>query len=373
MSIDNLFTPLQLGKMTLPNRIVMPPLTRMRAPLGVPTALSVEYYAQRASAGLVIAEATAISPDAHGYPDMPGIYTDAQIEGWREVTAAVHDKGGRIVMQLVHSGRASHSLYNADRALPIAPSAIAPGTGQAFTPSFSLVDFETPRALRTDEIAGITTSFRQAAVNAMAAGFDGVELHSANGYLLDQFLQDGSNHREDSYGGSVAGRAKFLLETVEAVVNAIGPDSVGVRLSPHGNFNDMHDSDPIALFSYLIEQLNSFGLAYLAFIEPRSSSIGLGDDLSVDSANNVQLFRRLFNGPVLSAGGYTAETASEAILAGNADAIGFGRAFIANPDLVDRLMSGATLNKHDRSTFYGGAKAGYTDYPLLERQVEAQD
>jgi N-ethylmaleimide reductase len=369
MSIDTLFVPLQLGKMTMPNRIVMPPLTRMRAPLGVPTALSAEYYAQRASAGLIITEAASITADANGYPDMPGIYTDEQIAGWKEVTRAVHEKGGRIVMQIVHSGRTSHSLYNADRSLPVAPSAIAPASGQAFTPEFSLVEFETPRALRTDELAGIVESFRQAAVNAIAAGFDGVELHSANGYLLDQFLQDGSNHREDEYGGSIGARARLLIETVDAVSKAIGPDRVGVRLSPHGNFNDMHDSDPIALFSYLIGRLNTFGLAYLSLIEPRSSSIGLAEDISIDSANNAQLFRRMFNGPVLSAGGYTAETAGEAILAGHADAIGFGRAFIANPDLVSRLMSEAALNKHNRSTFYGGDGVGYTDYPVLERQA----
>ncbi len=212
----------------------------------------------------------------------------------------------------------------------------------------------------------------QAAVNAITAGFAGVELHSANGYLLDQFLQDGSNHREDFYGGSIGARARLLLETVETVANAIDANRPSVRLSPHGNFNDMHDSDPIALFTYLIDKLNAFSLAYLSFFEPRSSSRCLSEDLSVDSANNVPLFRGLFSGPVLSAGGYTAETASETILAGNADAIGFGRAFIADPDLVDRLMSGAALNSCDRSTFCGDAEVGYTDYPMLKSQLEAE-
>ena len=369
MSINTLFTPLQLGKITLSNRVIMPPLTRMRAPQGVPTALSAEYYAQRASAGLIITEATAISTQAHGYPDMPGIYNDAQIAGWKEVTQAVHDKGGKIVLQVVHSGRTSHSSYNADHAAPVAPSALIQASGQAFTPSFSLVDFELPRALRTDELPGIVADFRQAAVNAIQAGFDGVELHAANGYLLDQFMQDGSNHRDDAYGGSIEGRARLLLDTVEAVSDAIGADRLAVRLSPYGNFNDMNDSDPVGLFTHVIDQLNAYGLAYLHLIEPRASSIGLGDELSVDSANNVQLFRSVFKGPLLSAGGYTAETGDAAIAAGHADAIGFGRAFIANPDLVARIKLGAPLNKYNRSTFYGSREAGYTDYPTLDAHL----
>jgi N-ethylmaleimide reductase len=367
MSIDNFFAPLSLGALKLPNRIVMPPLTRMRAAVsGVPTLLSATYYAQRATAGLIITEATAITPQAHGYPNMPGIYSRAQIAGWSEVTKAVHEQGGRIALQVVHSGRASHSSYNADGSLPVGPSAIAPATGQAFTPTFSLVDFETPRALDTTEVSAIVEDFRQAALNAIEAGFDAVELHAANGYLLDEFLQDGSNRRTDRYGGSIAGRSRFLLETVTAVSGAIGADRVGVRLSPHGNFNDMYDSDPQALFGYLISELNGFHLAYLHLIEPRSSSIGAGEDLSVDSANNAALFSRAFNGPVISAGGYDARSGSAAIAEGHADAIGFGRMFISNPDLVQRLEMQAPLNNYDRSTFYGGAERGYTDYPRIE-------
>ncbi|MBN3834434.1 alkene reductase [Burkholderia sp. Ac-20344] len=366
MPLDNLFTPLSLGALSLPNRIVMPPLTRMRAATGgVPTLLSATYYAQRATAGLIITEATAITPQAHGYPNMPGIYSRAQIVGWSEVTKAVHEQGGLVAMQIVHSGRASHSSYNADGSLPVGPSAIAPATGQAFTPAFSLVDFETPRALDTEEVSAIVEDFRHAALNALEAGFDAVELHAANGYLLDEFLQDGSNRRTDRYGGSIAARSRFLLETVAAVSQAIGSNRVGVRLSPHGNFNDMYDSDPQALFGHVISELNGFGLAYLHLIEPRSSSIGVGEDLSVDSANNAALFRRSFKGRVISAGGYDAESGSAAIAEGLADAIGFGRMFISNPDLVQRLEMQAPLNNYDRSTFYGGAERGYTDYPRI--------
>ncbi|RFU44552.1 alkene reductase [Paraburkholderia sp. DHOC27] len=365
--MENLFAPLSLGALELPNRIVMPPLTRMRAGAGgVPTPLSAKYYAQRATAGLIITEATAISLQAHGYPNMPGIYSREQIAGWSEVTRAVHENGGRIALQIVHSGRASHSSYNADGSLPVGPSAIAPSTGQAFTPTFTLVDFETPRPLEIAELSAIVEDFLQAAQKAIEAGFDAVELHAANGYLLDEFLQDGSNQRTDRYGGSIAGRSLLLIETVAAVSNAIGAERVGVRLSPHGNFNDMHDSDPQALFGHVIEQLNGFHLAYLHLIEPRSSSIGAGEGLSVDSANNAALFGRAYRGPVISAGGYDAWSGSAALANGHADAIGFGRMFIANPDLVQRIKVLAPLNDYDRNTFYGGAERGYTDYPRIE-------
>ncbi|BFT62889.1 alkene reductase [Pseudomonas moorei] len=366
MSIENLYAPLQLGSLQLPHRIVMAPLTRMRSAAGgVPTALSAEYYAQRASAALIITEATGVSVQGMGYPNMPGLYSAEQVVGWSAVTKAVHAQGGRIIAQIVHGGRTSHSSYSPEGALPVAPSALAPVDGQAFTPEFSLVPFEIPRALDIDELPGIVNDFRQAAENAMAAGFDGVEIHSANGYLLDQFLQDNSNLREDAYGGSIAGRARLLLNVVDAIAHTIGADKVGVRLSPSGNFNDMKESNPTDLFSYVIQALSERGIAYLHLIEPRASSVGLGDDLSLDVANNARLFRRLFKGPVISAGGYTAQSGSEAIAAGDADAIAYGRMFIANPDLAARFKSGAELNAYDRNTFYGGAEVGYTDYPTL--------
>lgn len=366
MSIENLYSPLRLGSLELPHRIVMAPLTRMRsASGGVPTALSAEYYAQRASAALIITEATGVSVQGMGYPNMPGLYSAAQMAGWHAVTNAVHAQGGRIIAQIVHSGRTSHSSYSPEGAVPVAPSALAPVGGQAFTPEFSLVPFETPRALDIDELPGIVNDFRQAAKNAMAAGFDGVEVHSANGYLLDQFLQDNSNLRDDAYGGSIAGRARLLLEVVDSIAHAIGADKVGVRLSPSGNFNDMKESNPTDLFTYVIQALSERGIAYLHLIEPRASSVGLGDDLSFDVANNARLFRRLFKGPVISAGGYTAQSGSEAVAAGDADAIAYGRLFIANPDLAARFKSRAHLNAYDRNTFYGGAEVGYTDYPTL--------
>lgn len=368
MTSNVLFKPVQLGALSLPNRIVMAPLTRMRAGMGfAPTALNAEYYGQRASAGLIVTEATGISPAGRGYPDMPGIYTPEQIVGWRGVTDEVHRQGGRIALQIVHHGRWSHSSYSDESALPVAPSAIAPTVGQAFTPTWTFSPFETPRALELDELPGIVDLFRQAALNGMSAGFDAIEIHGANGFLLDQFLQDGCNVRTDAYGGSIANRSRLLLEVVDAVAAEIGSDRVAVRLSPYGNLGGLADSDPIALFTYVIGKLSDRGIAYLHLVEPRASSAGLGDEASLDSSNNAETFRRAFDGPVISAGGYGAESAATSIDEGHADAIAFGRIFIANPDLVDRLRDGAALNKYDRSTFYGGAEHGYTDYPTLEQ------
>jgi N-ethylmaleimide reductase len=365
MSTDILFQQLQLGALSLPNRIVMPALTRMRAgPGGVPTALNAEYYAQRASAGLNITEATAISVQGHGYPQMPGIHSAAQIAGWRLVTAAVHAQGGRIVLQIVHHGRWSHSSYNPDRSLPVAPSAIAP-PGHAYTPSFEQLPYETPRALEARELPALVADFRQAAGNARAAGFDGVEIHGANGFLLDQFLQDGSNLRTDAYGGTIENRARLLFEVVDAVAAEIGQDRVAVRLSPHGNLGDLSDSDTVPHFSYVIGELGTRGLAYLHLIEPRASSAGIADDASVDSADNASLFRHLFDGPMITAGGYTTAMGLAAVAAGRADAVAFGRMFVANPDLPERIRTGAALNAFDRSTSYGGGAQGYTDYPML--------
>jgi N-ethylmaleimide reductase len=365
MRTDILFTPLTLGALSLPNRIIMPPLTRMRAgPGGVPTALNAEYYAQRASAGLNITEATAISVQGHGYPQMPGIHTEEQIAGWRLVTAAVHARGGRIILQAVHHGRWSHSTYNADGSLPVAPSAIAP-PGNAYTPSFEQLPYETPRALETDELPAIVAGFRQAARNAREAGFDAVEIHGANGFLLDQFLQDGSNRRTDAYGGTIENRARLLLEVLDGVAADIGGDRVGVRLSPHGNLGGLTDSDTVPHFSYVIGEASKRGLAYLHLVEPRASSAGIADDASVDSADNASLFRRLFDGPMITAGAYTPEMGAIAIERGSADAVAFGRMFIANPDLPERIRIGAPLNAFDRSTSYAGGAHGYTDYPTL--------
>ena len=361
-----LFAPLAVGALTLPNRIIMPALTRMRASAdGVPQSISADYYRQRASAGLIITEATAISVQAHGYPQMPGIHTTEQMNGWRRVTEAVHAEGGRIALQIVHHGRWSHSLYNPDGSLPVAPSAIA-ATGMIYTPSFAQVAYETPRALDTTELPALVAGFHQAARNAVAAGFDAVEIHSANGFLIDQFLQDGSNHRTDRYGGTIENRARLLLEVVDAVAGEIGPGRTAVRLSPHGNLGGLTDSDTVPHFSYAIEQLSERAIAWLHLIEPRASSAGIADDASVDSADNLQLFRHIFDGRVITAGGYVPESGAAIVAVGLADAVGFGRLFIANPDLPERIRTGAVLNTFDRTTSYGGGAHGYTDYPMLD-------
>jgi N-ethylmaleimide reductase len=366
MSNETLFRPLNLGALRLPSRIVMPPLTRMRAgPGGVPTPLNAEYYAQRASAGLNIAEATAISVQGHGYPQMPGIHTAAQIAGWRLVTDAVHAQGGRIALQIVHHGRWSHSSYNPDGSLPVAPSAIA-APGKAYTPTFEQLPYETPRALERREIPQIIDDFRRAARHARDAGFDAVEIHAANGFLLDQFLQDGSNRRTDAYGGTIEKRARLLFEVVDGVSGEIGADRVGVRLGPNGNLGGLSDSDTVPHFSYVIRKLSECDIAYLHLIEPRASSVGLADDASVDSADNASLFRQLFDGPMITAGGYTPAMGGVVVEHGLADAVAFGRMFIANPDLPNRIRLSAALNGFDRSTAYAGDAHGYTDYPTLQ-------
>jgi N-ethylmaleimide reductase len=366
---DSLFSPLRLGAIALTNRIIMAPLTRMRADAkNVPTALNAKYYAQRASAGLIISEGTAISPQAHGYPSAPGIYTPEQIVGWRAVTDAVHARGGRIVMQIAHNGRNSHSSLLPDGSLPVAPSAIPPSL-PALTKTFQQVPSETPRALETAEIEGIVATFRQAALNAISAGFDGVELQGANSHLIEQFLEDGTNQRTDRYGGSKENRARFLLEIVEAVSTAIGSDRLGVRLSPFGQYGGIHDSNPRELFTFIIKELSQRRLAYLHLIEARGSEMGLTDELHEDAVNNAALFRPLFDGPLLSAAAYSPESAAQAIEKQHADAIAFGRLFIANPDLVERIEAAQPLNKFDRSTFYGGGEQGYTDYKTFEEAL----
>ena len=343
----------------------MAPLTRMRAgPGGVPTALNAEYYAQRATAALIFTEDTTVSQQAQGYPDVPGIFTPAQLVGWRVVTEGVHVRGGRIVMQLAHNGRNSHSSYMPDGSLPVAPSAIPP-TGQAHTPTFEAVPYETPRALETSELPGIVEVFRRAALNAMEAGFDGVCVQGANGHLLEQFLEDGTNRRTDDYGGSIENRARLLLEVVDAVGGAVGLDRLGVRLSPHGQFGGIRDSDPVGLFSYVTLQLSHRKIAYLHLIEALGSEIGLSDDLHLGAVNNAALFRPLFAGPLISVGAYTPASAAAVVAEGRADAVAFGRSFLANPDLPERIKGDSPLNTPDRATFYGGAAEGYTDYPSL--------
>lgn len=368
----NLFTPFQLGPYELANRVVMAPMTRSRAGKGnVPTELMAEYYAQRAGAGLIVSEGSQVSPQGVGYPDTPGIHTDAQVEGWRRITDAVHAKGGRIFLQLWHVGRVSHPSLQPGGALPVAPSAIgAPGelyTGQGTKP------FVTPRALETDEIAGVVEQFAEGARRAYAAGFDGVELHGANGYLIDQFLRDGTNHRTDRYGGSVENRVRFLEEVTAAVVDVWGGERVGVRLSPMGLVNGMSDTDPVATFGYAAHALNRFNLAYLHV----SETIGQQERRSADGSFVVlgeggdaprvsPVLKAIFRGPFIANGGYGGDTGNAAIAGRQADLVAFGTPFLANPDLPERLKAGAPLNTPDRATFYGGDARGYTDYPALE-------
>jgi len=368
MSVATLFTPLRLGAIQLPNRIVMAPLTRMRAGANnVPTALNAEYYAQRSSAGLIISEGTAVSAQGQGYPSSPGIYTTEQIAGWRGVTDAVHARGGRIVMQIQHNGRNSHSSLLPAGSLPVAPSPIPPNL-PGFTKDFQQVPIEVPRALETEEIPVIIGTFRQAGLNAIEAGFDGVEVQGANSHLIEEFLEDGTNQRTDVYGGSKEKRVRILLDIVDEVTAAIGPDRVGVRLSPFGQYGGIRDSNPLELFTFVIQELESRRISYLHLIEAKGSEMGLTDELNEGAMNNAVLFRDLFSGPLLSAAAYTPESAASVIENNTADAIAFGRLFIANPDLVRRIREGHPLNAYDRSTFYGGGEHGYTDYKTIEEQ-----
>jgi N-ethylmaleimide reductase len=360
-----LLTPETFGAIAASNRVIMAPLTRMRAGAGdVPGPLAAIYYAQRAGAWFIITEASQICPLGKGYPGTPGIYSDEQVAGWRHVTAAVHARGGKIVSQLWHVGRISHSSHHSAEGNPVAPSIVTP-SGQVYTASWQLADYETPRALSVQEIADLVASYRHAAIQAKAAGFDGIEIHAANGYLLDQFLQDGSNRRTDRYGGTVENRTRLVLEVLQAVIAVWGSERVGIRLSPYGTFNDMSDSDPVGLFTYVIEQLNRLQLAYLHLIEPRATNAGGDDSVNESAPSTAQLFRKIFTGKVVMAGGYRRETAEAAVNAGLADGVAFGRLFLANPDLPRRFELDAPLTLHDRSTFYGGGEKGYTDYPFL--------
>ncbi|MEJ2870481.1 alkene reductase [Actinomycetospora sp. OC33-EN08] len=363
MSQDlKLFSPVKLGPYDLPHRIVMAPLTRMRAGDGwVPTDLNVEYYAQRASAAFVLAEASQVAPEGMGYHSTPGIHSPEQIEGWRRVTEAVHARGGRIFLQLWHSGRISHPLLQPDGGQPIGPSAV-PADGLAFTLDGPRPCAE-PRALETDEIPEIVDQFGKGARNAMDAGFDGVELHGANGYIIDQFLQDGANHRTDDYGGSIENRSRFLFDVVRAVTEIWGRDRVGVRLSPCGTYNGIFDSDPQSLFRHVASQLSRYGIGYLHIIEPRIAGVETVD--RAPEGLGVDELRPYFPGTMITAGAYNRESAESVLRAGNADLVAFGRLFLANPDLPARFAAGSPLNPYDRDTFYGGDARGYTDYPLL--------
>lgn len=355
----DLFSSVQLGPHTLPNRIVMAPMTRNRAGAGnVPTQLNATYYAQRATAGLIVTECTQVSPQGVGYPATPGIHSPEQIAGWRLVTDAVHNAGGRIFLQLWHTGRISHPTLQPDGALPVAPCAIAPtGNASTFTGS---QPFVTPRALEIEEIPGVIEQFRQGAKNALAAGFDGVEIHGAFGYLIDQFLQDGTNQRTDIYGGSIENRVRFLLEVTEAVCGVWGANRVGIKLSPSNTYNDIHDSDPKALFSHAIAALNTFALGYLHLMEASPADIRHGG-----KPIPISDFRPLYSGTLIANGGYDRDKGDAAIASGNADLVSFGVLFLANPDLPERLRLNAPLNQADRNTFYGGDERGYTDYPFL--------
>jgi len=359
-----LFQSIQVG--TIPrfsHRIVMAPLTRMRAeqPGDIPGSLAVEYYTQRASqGGLIITEATTVAVTGRGYLGAPGIYSEAQVAAWARVTSAVHAKGGRIILQLWHVGRASHVDMTGGQA-PVGPSEV-PYQGQAYTKN-GWVPASPNRALKIEEIPGIIESFRQGAQRAKAAGFDGVEIHCANGYLLDQFLQDGSNHRTDAYGGSVENRARLLLEVTSAVITVWGKDRIGVRLGPNSIFNGMSDSNPDRTFAYVAEELGKLGIAYLHLIEPRiDGNIAVKEGLQPVAAARL---KKIFKGIVMAAGGFEADTAEEILQKGDADLVAFGRHFISNPDLV-RIELGQPLSPHDRATFYGGNAHGYTDYPFYQ-------
>lgn len=357
---SDLFQPARLGPYQLANRIVMAPLTRSRAGEdGVPRPLMAEYYAQRATAGLIIAEGTNISPQARGYAFTPGIYNETQVEAWRQVTDAVHARGSRIFPQLWHVGRISHPTLQPGGAVPVAPSAIRPQatsyTAAGFTPCV------TPRALAIAEIPEIIEQYRCAARNALAAGFDGVEIHAANGYLIDQFLRDSTNKRTDAYGGSRENRARFLLEVAEAVAGICGGERVGVRLSPLSPVNDAAlDSDPEGTYAYVVEKLNAFSLAYIHIVEGVTQGAR-----EVPGGFDLQILRRAFRGRYIANNGYDLALALEARRRNLADFVAFGRLYIANPDLVERLRIGAPLNVPVRATFFGGGAAGYTDYPAL--------
>ena len=358
--MSNLFESVQLGSLVLPNRVFMAPLTRNRAdPDGVPGELAATYYAQRASAGLIVTEATQISPMGKGYINTPGIHSFEQVRAWSQIVESVHKSGGRIFLQLWHVGRISHSSLLPDNARPVAPSAIR-ATSQTLIAT-GLAEVAEPIALTASGIKATLDDYRRAAANAKEAGFEGVELHAANGYLIDQFLRTGSNRRTDEYGGAASNRIRFLLEAVERVLEVWESGQVGVRISPTGGFNDMSDNNPLETFSVAVARLNSYGLGYLHVVETAQNSKGSSAE---DLAMSAHL-RALWKGLYVANGGYDRVRGEEALRTGQADAVAFGRAFLANPDLPRRLQLGAALNEPDPKSFYGGGAAGYTSYPAL--------
>lgn len=366
--MPTLFDPVHAGDLALANRIVMAPLTRNRSPDAIPPDIAIEYYAQRASAGLLITEATAVSHQGQGYSDVPGLYGTEQLDSWKKVTHAVHQKGGKIVVQLWHVGRVSHTALQPDGGKPVAPSAITAKTKTVLikdgVPGF--VDTSEPRALDAGEIPGIVHTFQAAARNAVeTAGFDGVEVHGANGYLLDQFLKDGSNKRTDDYGGGIENRARLLLEIVRSIAGDIGGGRTGIRLSPVTPANDVHDSDPQPLFNYLVRQLATLNLAYIHVIEGATGGPRALPDRPFDYAGLKTAYRKAGGkGAWMVNNGYDQALAEKAVADG-ADLVAFGRPYIANPDLVERLKANAPLNTPDKDTFYGGSEKGYTDYPTM--------
>ena len=371
MNFSSLFSQLEVGPYRLNHRIVMAPLTRMRAEKQsfAPRPLNAEYYGQRATpGGLIIAEASPVMSTGRGNAGTPGIYSDQQIKGWRDVVDAVHARGGVIFLQLWHVGRVSHSSFQPDGVLPVAPSAVPISEAlKTMTANGKVTSYETPRALETSEIADVIESFRQAASNAREAGFDGVEIHGANGYLIEQFLQSRTNLRTDRYGGSIENRARLLLEITQAAIEVWGADRVGVRLSPYGVAHESGESDPMPLYTHVVQALNPLGLGYLHFIEPRSSGAGRAEVNHQNVPSAMAVFRPIWRGVLISAGGFTGETAEAAIAAGHADAIAFGRIFISNPDLPRRLKHGFPLTPYNRATFYGGEETGYTDYAAYDK------
>jgi N-ethylmaleimide reductase len=366
--MTSLFTPIQVGDMHLNNRIVMAPLTRNRAPDATPTPLMIEYYTQRATAGLLISEATAISQQGQGYSDVPGLYGTEQLEGWKKITDSVHQAGGKMIVQLWHVGRISHTDLQPENGAPVAPSAIAAKAKTVLikdgVPTF--VDTSEPRALSAEELPGLVHTFQAAARNAVeTAGFDGVEIHAANGYLLDQFLKNGSNQRTDDYGGSIENRARLTLEIVRAVTDAVGGGRTGIRLSPVTPAGDVHDTDPQPLFEYVVRQLASLNLAYIHVIEGSTGGPREMSDRPFDYTALKRAYRMAGGkGAWMVNNGYDKALAEKAVAAG-ADLVAFGRPFIANPDLVRRLREDAAMNTPDQTTFYGGGVKGYTDYPTL--------
>jgi N-ethylmaleimide reductase len=367
MTSQKLFEPLTVGRMKLKHRVVMAPLTRMRAsvPGNMANDMNAEHYGQRASeGGLIIAEASQVVPGGSAAPTTPGIYSAEQVAGWRKVADAIHAKGGHVFLQLWHVGRVSHSSLQPDGGAPRAPSPV-PMSVKVGTAAGERVPAETPRALTLEEIGALVQAYAQAARNAIAAGFDGVEIHSANGYLLEQFLQARSNQRTDRYGGSIENRCRIVLEVTRAVIDAIGADRTAIRLSPYGVANDSGEADPMPLYTHLVGELDKLGLAYLHLIEPRASGAGQGEVDHKDVPSAAVLFRPLWRGVLITAGNFRGDSAEAMVAAGDADAIAFGRLFTSNPDLPQRIRAGAELTPYNRATFYTRGPEGYVDFPRM--------